>query len=664
MKRSCFYADFEQKKGVIMLPPFADPGSSFPERTSYAEANMPICKQNLDVLTKDFEDRPVSQNAPQSSIYYRDDIQLGSENTLICHSTRFFPPPVTVRWTKNSVDVTDKSTLGRYYLNKDNTFNQFSHLPFTPQEGDIYTCTVEHKALETPDTKTLVEPQVEVKLVKKSDGSHPAILMCSAYSFYPQLIKVTWLRNDKEVKGGQTSTEEMPDGDWYYQIHSHLEYMPESGEKISCVVEHASFKKPMEYKWDPSMSEPDKSKIAIGASGLVLGIVLSAAGFIYYKRKSSDQHLDFQLAGCSESDKEFEMEHDQDEIFHSDFQKQDLVIKLPKFADPLGYPGVYDHSVSEQEICKHNLDVAVTSYKNPPEAVVRFFPPPVRIRWMRNGEDVTDKSTLSQFYPNEDNTYNQFSHLPFIPQEGDIYTCTVEHKALETPDTKTLDGYYHERRSQCFYSSRDLSDMVVVDSLIFNKVEYIWFNSTVGKFQGYTRHGIYNAELVNNDTAILQQEQAEVENFCKHNAQIYYPAIIDKSVEPQVTVKSVRQSHGSHPALLVCSAYSFYPRHIKVTWLRNNKEVKGGQTSTEEMPDGDWYYQIHSHLEYMPESGEEISCVVEHASFKKPMVYKWDPSASAPDKSKIAIGASGLVLGIVISAAGFIYYKRKSSGTY
>lgn len=39
------------------------------------------------------------------------------------------------------------------------------------------------------------------------------------------------------------------------------------------------------------MPEPDKSKIAIGASGLVLGIVLSAAGFIYYKKKSSGQRL-------------------------------------------------------------------------------------------------------------------------------------------------------------------------------------------------------------------------------------------------------------------------------------------------------------------------------------------------------------------------------------
>ncbi|KAI5622161.1 major histocompatibility complex class II integral membrane alpha chain precursor, partial [Silurus asotus] len=176
------------------------------------------------------------------------------------------------------------------------------------------------------------------------------------------------------------------------------------------------------------------------------------------------KHVDIQLSGCTESDKEFEMEQDGDEIFHSDFKKQGLVMKLPDFADPINWPTAYEFSVSEQEICKHNLDLAVSVYKNPPEALdvpqnsiysksnvelgaqntlichsMRFFPPPVRIRWTRNGEDVTESSTLSQYYPNEDNTYNQFSHLPFTPQQGDVYSCTVEHKALQIPDTMTWD---------------------------------------------------------------------------------------------------------------------------------------------------------------------------------------------------------------------------------
>ncbi|XP_047655908.1 HLA class II histocompatibility antigen, DR beta 4 chain-like [Tachysurus fulvidraco] len=235
----------------------------------------------------------------------------------------------------------------------------------------------------------------------------------------------------------------------------------------------------------------------------------------------------------------------------------------------------------------------------------------------------------------------------FIVQSAVLNTANGDHLSMPT---------------WCNWNKDDLSDMELIRSYIFNKINYFEFNSTLGKYVGYTKLGISNADRLNKDTARLQAQKAQAETVCKPNAGIYYSNVLSKTVEPQVKVKLVKKSDGSHPAMLMCSAYSFYPPLIKVTWLRNGKEVEGGQTSTEEMADGDWYYQIHSHLEYTPESGEEISCVVEHASFKKPMSYKWDPSMSEPDKSKIAIGASGLVLGVVLSAAGFIYYKKKSSG--
>lgn len=86
-------------------------------------------------------------------------------------------------------------------------------------------------------------------MVRPASGRHPAMLMCSAYDFYPKMIKLTWYRDGKEAAGDMTSTEELSNGDWYYQIHSHLEFTPKSGEKITCVVEHASLKEPLEVAW-------------------------------------------------------------------------------------------------------------------------------------------------------------------------------------------------------------------------------------------------------------------------------------------------------------------------------------------------------------------------------------------------------------------------------
>ncbi|XP_066499262.1 H-2 class II histocompatibility antigen, I-E beta chain-like isoform X2 [Hoplias malabaricus] len=165
-----------------------------------------------------------------------------------------------------------------------------------------------------------------------------------------------------------------------------------------------------------------------------------------------------------------------------------------------------------------------------------------------------------------------------------------------------------------------------------------------------------------NSLPYLQQMQANLETYCKPNLEIDFSDVLEKTVEPRVELTAEKKPSNGHTAMLMCSAYDFYPRAIDVYWLRDGKRETTHVTATDELADGDWYYQVHSHLEYTPRSGERISCVVEHASFSGPMTYDWDPSLPESDRNKIAIGASGLVLGIILSAAGFIYYKKKSSG--
>lgn len=80
--------------------------------------------------------------------------------------------------------------------------------------------------------------------------------------------------------------------------------------------------------------------------------------------------------------------------------------------------------------------------------------------------------------------------------------------------------------------------MVYIDNYIFNKDVHIQFNSTVGEYVGYTAHGVYNAELWNKDTNLLQQERAQVDSYCKHNAEIRQSAIADKTGEQHKTLIS------------------------------------------------------------------------------------------------------------------------------
>ncbi|XP_061087527.1 H-2 class II histocompatibility antigen, A-U alpha chain-like [Conger conger] len=176
-----------------------------------------------------------------------------------------------------------------------------------------------------------------------------------------------------------------------------------------------------------------------------------------------EAHLDVQVVACLTNDTapETGMQLDGDEIYHVDFKNQNVIISLPDFADEFTYPGKYEWAKVDHATCLRNLDVAVKSENNPPEAidppestvytmeevelgkknilicfVNNFFPPPVKVTWTKNNAEVKDGVTLSRYYPNRDFTYQQFSTLSITPEEGDVYSCTVEHKGLQYPLTK------------------------------------------------------------------------------------------------------------------------------------------------------------------------------------------------------------------------------------
>ncbi|XP_048065417.1 rano class II histocompatibility antigen, A beta chain-like isoform X1 [Megalobrama amblycephala] len=203
-----------------------------------------------------------------------------------------------------------------------------------------------------------------------------------------------------------------------------------------------------------------------------------------------------------------------------------------------------------------------------------------------------------------------------------------------------------------------LQNVELIYSIYYDKTELLRFNSTENKVVAYTEYAMKWADDFNKNPELLHKEAEKNIADCKRFGEQFLP-MVEKSVKPEVVVRSVRQASGKSPAMLICSAYDFYPKPIKLTWMRDDKEMTADVTSTEELADGDWYYQIHSHLEYFPKPGEKISCVVEHASSHRPMIYHWDSSLSESDRNKMITGAAGMVLGVIMAAGGLIYYKRK-----
>ncbi|XP_053199702.1 H-2 class II histocompatibility antigen, A-U alpha chain-like [Scomber japonicus] len=148
-----WYADFNKGEGVVALPPFVDP-ITYQEGYEQAVGDLQICKQNLKIFGNAMNDIPLENDPPSGhTLYSRDQVELGVQNTLICHVTGFFPAPVKVYWTKNGKNVTEGTSINVPHPNKDGSFRQSSTLEFTPQQGDIYSCSVSHPSLSKPLTR-------------------------------------------------------------------------------------------------------------------------------------------------------------------------------------------------------------------------------------------------------------------------------------------------------------------------------------------------------------------------------------------------------------------------------------------------------------------------------------------------------------------------------
>ncbi|CAB1334651.1 unnamed protein product [Coregonus sp. 'balchen'] len=193
--------------------------------------------------------------------------------------------------------------------------------------------------------------------------------------------------------------------------------------------------------------------------------------------------------------------------------------------------------------------------------------------------------------------------------------------------------------------NQEVHDIEYIEEFHFNKVMMAWYNSTMDKWTGYTPYGLRLANSFNGDIYDHLARRAAMDILCVANADLLYGYLHNYTFEPYVRLRSVEPFNTRHSSMLVCSAYDFYPKPIRVTWLQNGQEVTSDVTSTEELANGDWTYQIHSHLEYTPTPGEKIT-------------YSSIPES---ERNKMVIGACGLLLGVVFIAAGLIYYRKKST---
>uniref|UniRef100_A0A3B4BDN1 Ig-like domain-containing protein n=1 Tax=Periophthalmus magnuspinnatus TaxID=409849 RepID=A0A3B4BDN1_9GOBI len=159
----CLYADFENDDVALTLPPFFYVNTSqFPHLYRNALRAKKAClgaQSFIKLLKLPEVTAPEVKDPPESILYPAEEVLLEVENSLVCFVNHFYPPVITVTWTKNNRLVSEGVSTSTYISNDDQTFHCFSTLTFTPEDGDVYSCTVEHPALEEPKTQSWSEHQ-------------------------------------------------------------------------------------------------------------------------------------------------------------------------------------------------------------------------------------------------------------------------------------------------------------------------------------------------------------------------------------------------------------------------------------------------------------------------------------------------------------------------
>ncbi|XP_058678629.1 class II histocompatibility antigen, B-L beta chain-like [Ammospiza nelsoni] len=196
--------------------------------------------------------------------------------------------------------------------------------------------------------------------------------------------------------------------------------------------------------------------------------------------------------------------------------------------------------------------------------------------------------------------------------------------------------FLHMGEQECYFIN-GTQKIRSVETLIYDREQYLVHDSNVGLNVEFNPYGAMNARRLNKDPMWLEYQRTSGEWFCRVWYEGSTPLITERRVERgaelprSVSISLVPPSSSQPgPGRLLCSVMDFYPAAIQVRWFQGQQELSEHVVATNVVPNGDWTYQLLVLLETPPRRGLSYSCQVEHVSLEQPLRRHWEMPPPPP----------------------------------